>query len=221
MNTFSCQCYTSGALDRFAAQKRLDDLVTGPWYTNSKEKEDAARIRHHIKILKATNAFDVAELLDIAHCCTAFHPDVSPAATDSCGTALAGALIHDTRRRLSSMERLTARIRERNGQVKKLEHHLKIYGMILRSLDVVLPGDGTTYSYKIDPRNGISLIIQAADNSDAKSQVSSENTDLVDLAIVPCISTPVLKPVCISPPTRAPTTLAAEQSAQEQAQRNK
>ncbi|KAI0470349.1 hypothetical protein F4859DRAFT_522840 [Xylaria cf. heliscus] len=195
-------CFTNSAAIHKAAMNRLDDLTGTPWYTNSNESEEAARVKHHIKILEATNELDAAELLDIAHSCSACNPDACPDGTERCcAVHLAEALIDDAEDKLKRMEPIATRIRNRNCQIQKLEQHLKIFGTILESMNIVIPGVGTEYSYTIDPLNGISLVIQGPKNSDAQDQKGPSPTDLLDSNPPRSVKTPVLQTTGPSRPT--------------------
>ncbi|KAI1749438.1 hypothetical protein F4782DRAFT_549721 [Xylaria castorea] len=198
-------CCTSSAAIKQAAMDRLDDLVLGPWYTDSKESGEPARVRHRIKILKATNEFDAAELLKISHSCNACNRDARTGGTkQTCAADLAEAHINDTKDKLKRMKVIVTRINNRNWQVQKLEHHLKTYGTILESLNIVLPGDGTGYSYRIDPINGISLVIQGPSTSDTENQKRARPTNLLD-SDIPWALSPTLTPAPAPAPAPAAT----------------
>ncbi|RYC56468.1 hypothetical protein CHU98_g9749, partial [Xylaria longipes] len=207
MSDFKNGRYASSAATRKAALDRLDDLVSRPWYTNSKEPEEAARVKHHVQILKVTSELDAAELLGISHSCNTCKPDTCPDGTQLTRAAdLAEALIDDTKDKLKRMKVIATRINNRNCQIQKLEHHLKTFGTVLESVKVVLPGNGIEYSYRIDPQNGISLVIQGPNNSDTQDQKGATPTDLLDSDAPGSFEAPVLKATRTPPltPTPAP-----------------
>ncbi|TRX90071.1 hypothetical protein FHL15_008990 [Xylaria flabelliformis] len=206
-------CLTSFAAIRQAAIERLDHLVSAAWCAISKEpqeQDDAARVRQDIEILKATNELDLAVLLNISHSCKLCNHDARLGGTErTSATDFAESLIKDTRESLNHMMDFATRINNRNAQIQKLEQHLKTVGTILKSMNVVLPGNGMTYSYKIDPDKGINLVIQGPDNSDTQTQTVPSPTDLLDSDTPQSSDTPVLKATRTRPPTPIPELVPA------------
>ncbi|KAI1198737.1 hypothetical protein F5X97DRAFT_342427 [Nemania serpens] len=173
-------CHDSLAAAQRAAREHLDSLVAGPLYTDNRLAEDVAHARFRIRVLQAMNGIDVAELRNLSHSCIACNCSAETAAHNDCATTLATALINDAKDRLKKMEVITARIKDRSDTVQKLEQHLKTYDNIRKSLDIVLPGDGTKYSYSVDLDKGVSLVIQTPDRCACKGDAGPSGPNLID-----------------------------------------
>ncbi|KAI0863827.1 hypothetical protein F4860DRAFT_51004 [Xylaria cubensis] len=214
----SCEkssCLTSFAAIRQAAINRLDHLVSVAWYMNSKEpaerEDDAVRVRRDIDILKEINELDLVTLLSLSHSCKVCNHDARLGGTErTSATDFAESLINDTRNSLNDMKDIATRIKNRTTQIQKLEQHLKTVGTILESMNIVLPDNGMTYSYRIDLNTGISLIIRGPDNSDTRAQTVTSPTDLLDSDTFQSLDTPVLKATRNRPPTPIPELVPAE-----------
>ncbi|KAI0456483.1 hypothetical protein F5B21DRAFT_467890 [Xylaria acuta] len=76
-------------------------------------------------------------------------------------------------------------------------------------MNIVLPDNGTKYSYKIDPINGISLVIQGPNNSDIRDQEETTPTDLLDSDPPSSFEAPVLKATRTLLPTPTPAPALA------------
>ncbi|KAI1740111.1 hypothetical protein F4680DRAFT_465889 [Xylaria scruposa] len=199
-------CLTNFTAISQAAVNRLDDLVLSPYQMDSKELDDAARVRRDIEILKATNELDAAMILILSHSCNACNHGVRLKETERASpTDLADAYINDTQRRLNDMKDFASRIADRNSQVEMLEHHLKKLSTILESVKIVSP-DNVGYSYKIDPINGISLVIEGPDKNNIRTQTVTSPTDLLDSYTPPSLDTPVLESTPSSPPELVPAS---------------
>ncbi|TGJ86749.1 hypothetical protein E0Z10_g2039 [Xylaria hypoxylon] len=185
-------CCSSVAAVKQAARRSLDDLVSFPRNTDNQVTDDAARERRHIDVTRATNDADYAELLEIAHSCTVRNPE----ATDkTCRTILAKAMIDNAKDKLEKMEVVATRIKGRSDLIKKMEQHLKTYINICQSLRILVTphNDRIDYSYKIDPREGVGLVIRLRDIEEEQVRLGN-HSNLVDSHVLPPISTPVLAP---------------------------
>ncbi|KAI0188376.1 hypothetical protein EV127DRAFT_498072 [Xylaria flabelliformis] len=200
-------CLTSFAAMRQKAIEHLDHLVSVAWYMNSKKpaepEDDAARVRRDIDILKAINELDLAMLLSYSHSCKVCNHDARLGGTERTSAIdFAESLINDTRHSLNDMKDISTRINNRHVQIQKMEQYLKTVAKILESVNIVLPCNDMTYSYRIDPDTGISLVIQGPDNSDPTDLLDSDSTQSLD--------TPVLKATRTRPPTPIPELVPAE-----------
>ncbi|KAI0402779.1 hypothetical protein F4802DRAFT_338533 [Xylaria palmicola] len=193
---------TTAATFKRCAQKNLDNLVLNSRHANSDRRADEASIKYKIDFLSAINTVDSAALIDT------WCPDEkenlgnvgeSLAHKREEALALAKSLVKDADARLREMTSIALRIEARCQEIKKLEQLLKTYENIRKSLRIVLPGDGTTYSYEVDSNKGVSLVIRTPDKSEDKSQARPQPIDLVDSLTLPPISTPALKPVLARP----------------------
>lgn len=195
-------CHDSIAATKRAARENLDSLVVGPWYTDNELAGDVAHARFHIKLLQAIDDVEAAELRSLSHSCIACNCHPGAAAHNTCATTLATALMNEVRDKLKKMEVVAARIKDRSDTVQKLEQHLKTYDNICKSLDIVLPGDGTKYSYRIDLNKGVSLVIQPPDEYACKKETRPSTPNLIDMNPFPDNNTtPVLEPASASSST--------------------
>ncbi|KAI1426587.1 hypothetical protein F5Y12DRAFT_713034 [Xylaria sp. FL1777] len=228
MDPFVNGCHGAAAAMRREAQRRLDDLVSTPWYADSGDTEDVARVRHQIDIIRATNALISADLLDVAHscdvcnaaalpksmhdACAMCNPNATPDGTyKKCALSLSIGLIRSLEEKRRKMEAIKARILNRNALVKRLEEHLKTFASIKRSLNIVTPEHGIDYYYKIHPESGVNLVIRDRNNNNNSTtnsssghgtdQIRSKSPNLVDSEVLPPISTPALAPISARPAT--------------------
>ncbi|KAI0538104.1 hypothetical protein GGR58DRAFT_526716 [Xylaria digitata] len=200
MDPFLNRCCSSATAIKGAAQRRLDDLASSPWHTDCQVTVDINCMRHRIDIMRATNDLDLAELIDITHSCTVCK---SEATDETCPTTLAKTLVDSAKDKLEKMEVVAARIKNRDELIEKLEHHLVAYNKICESLNIIVNNGEVDYSYKIDPRDGVCLVIRLRDMK--KGQL--ESTSFIDLEDSSPVSTPVLLP--LRRPITASSTLVA------------
>ncbi|KAF2963005.1 hypothetical protein GQX73_g10568 [Xylaria multiplex] len=188
MDFFSNRCCGSATATEGAAQRRLDDLASSPWHTDCQVTVDVNCVRHRIDIMRATNDLDLAELLNITHSCTVCK---SEATDESYSTTLAKALVDNAKDKLERVEAVAARIKNRGELIERLERHLVAYNKICGSLNIIVNNGEIDYSYKIDPKHGVCLVIRLRDMKKGQSG----GTSFIDLEDPTPILTPALSPV--------------------------
>lgn len=195
------------------AQGHLNGFASSQWDAHIKASGDEAKFKHQIELKHAINRVDAAELADIAHSCAVCDPDASPETTRNASPlTVAKAFVDDAKNKLLRMEEIMARIDMRSEQIEKLEQHLNTYNHIARSLNVVLPANGTSYSYAIDPDHGVTLVIETPEvktpeiqtpeinSPQQQPETGSQSPDLIDLSTISPTSSPAP-----TPPTPVPS----------------
>ena len=228
LNHFENGCNYSANSVRLAAIQDEHEAVAKLSSSDGKEGTDIACVRHRVAMLKNQNTFSAAELLDVQHRCDACHR--SSAASSALQTSpmfLATNILRDRHEKEMKIRGIMQQVAHRNFLIQRFEHHLKTYDEIRKNLKIEVVGDNIDHFFKIDHQSGLSLVIQPRNNgngsgTEPKSQLnvkidnnigttskSVNPTNLVDVATLPPIVTPVLTP---APAQAGPSSAAPAQA---------
>ncbi|KAI1117949.1 hypothetical protein F5Y14DRAFT_291457 [Nemania sp. NC0429] len=194
-------CCSSIAATLRAASEHLCNVLNGPWYPDKKLSGDVAHTRFHVELLQALIDFQAAELRRLSHSCPGCKCDPETGTDGACATTLATAVMEEAQDKLKEMESIAASIKNTSDMLEKLEKHLETYDSIRESLNIILPDDGTKYSFTIDVEKGVNLVIQAPNRCPCKTDTGTEPPApcLIDTDPLLLDTTEVLEPASSAP----------------------